>query len=34
MIAGLVGPLYYRRWFAREPIDEGFVDAIVGNVVP
>jgi Tetracyclin repressor-like, C-terminal domain len=33
MISALMGPLYYRRWFSREPIDEQFVKAIVGNVV-
>jgi AcrR family transcriptional regulator len=29
IVAGVFGPLYYRRWFSREPIDETFVDAIV-----
>jgi len=33
MIAGLMGPLFYRRWFSREPIDEGFVKRIVRTVV-
>jgi AcrR family transcriptional regulator len=33
MIAGLMGPLFYRRWFSREPIDEQFVKRIVRNVV-
>lgn len=27
--AALVGPLYYRRWFSREPFDDAFVDLIV-----
>jgi len=27
--AALLGPLFYRRWFSREPIDETFVDTIV-----
>jgi AcrR family transcriptional regulator len=31
--AALLGPLYYRRWFAREPIDEPFVDRIVHSVL-
>jgi len=31
--AALLGPLYYRRWFSREPIDEGFVDQIVRAVL-
>lgn len=29
MIAALVGPLFYRRWFSREPLDEAFVRSIV-----
>jgi AcrR family transcriptional regulator len=33
MIAGLTGPLFYRRWFSREPIDEQFVKSIVSNVI-
>jgi AcrR family transcriptional regulator len=33
MIAGLMGPLFYRRWFSREPIDERFVKRIVRNVI-
>lgn len=34
LIAGLFGPLYYRRWFSREPLDEAFVAAVVRRVVP
>jgi AcrR family transcriptional regulator len=33
MIAGLMGPLFYRRWFSREPIDEQFIKRIVSNVI-
>ena len=33
MISALVGPLYYRRWFSREPIDEAFVASIVARVI-
>jgi hypothetical protein len=33
MIAGLMGPLFYRRWFSREPIDEQFIKTIVRNVI-
>jgi AcrR family transcriptional regulator len=33
MISALIGPLYYRRWFSREPIDDQFVQAIVSNVI-
>lgn len=28
MIAALLGPLFYRRWFSREPIDDQFVQTI------
>jgi hypothetical protein len=28
-----VGPLFYRRWFSRQPLDETFVESIVDNVV-
>jgi hypothetical protein len=34
IVAGVFGPLYYRRWFSREPIDEAFVRAIVAAAVP
>jgi AcrR family transcriptional regulator len=33
MIAELMGPLFYRRWFSREPIDEPFITRIVKNVI-
>jgi AcrR family transcriptional regulator len=33
MVSGLVGPLYYRRWFSREPIDDGFVVRITRGVL-
>ncbi|HEY5190037.1 MAG TPA: hypothetical protein VII87_13445 [Solirubrobacteraceae bacterium] len=33
MIAALLGPLFYRRWFSREPIDEQFVTTIVRTVI-
>ena len=33
MVSALIGPLYYRRWFSREPIDDQFVKTIVGNVI-
>jgi AcrR family transcriptional regulator len=29
IVAGVFGPLYYRRWFSREPIDAAFVETIV-----
>jgi AcrR family transcriptional regulator len=33
MAAALLGPLFYRRWFSREPIDDKFVDLIVRAVL-
>jgi AcrR family transcriptional regulator len=33
MMAALVGPLFYRRWFSREPLDEKFVKYIVENAL-
>lgn len=33
LVAATVGPLFYRRWFSREPIDDRFVNAIVEAAV-
>lgn len=33
MIAVLLGPLFYRRWFSRGPLDDEFVKAVVKNVI-
>ena len=33
MIAALLGPLFYRRWFSREPIDDRFITTIAGSVI-
>lgn len=33
LVAAVVGPLFYRRWFSKEPIDAGFVDAIINAVI-
>jgi AcrR family transcriptional regulator len=33
VVAALLGPLFYRRWFSREPIDDKFVDLIVRAVL-
>jgi hypothetical protein len=33
MVSALIGPLYYRRWFSPEPIDDQFVKTIVRNVI-
>ena len=29
MVAAIVGPLFYRRWFSKEPIDKEFVSEVV-----
>jgi AcrR family transcriptional regulator len=31
--AALLGPLFYRRWFSREPIDAQFLDMIIRTTV-
>jgi AcrR family transcriptional regulator len=33
MIAALLGPLFYRRWFSREPIDDQFIKTIARNAI-
>lgn len=33
VVAALLGPLFYRRWFSREPIDNQFVKAIISRVL-
>lgn len=33
IVAALLGPLFYRRWFSREPIDDQFVKAIIKRVL-
>jgi hypothetical protein len=33
VVSALMGPLYYRRWFAREPIDDRFVADLVRSVL-
>lgn len=33
LVAALLGPLFYRRWFSREAIDAPFVKTIVGRVI-
>jgi AcrR family transcriptional regulator len=32
-IASILGPLFYRRWFSREPLDERFVLRVVARAV-
>ncbi|UUZ87204.1 TetR/AcrR family transcriptional regulator C-terminal ligand-binding domain-containing protein [Paenibacillus sp. P26] len=33
IVAALLGPLFYRRWFSREPIDDPFVKTIIQRVL-
>jgi hypothetical protein len=33
MIAALLGPLFYRRWFSREPLDDKFMKAVAQSVI-
>jgi AcrR family transcriptional regulator len=33
VVAAVVGPLFYRRWFSREPLDDRFVRAVVDRAV-
>ena len=33
VVAMILGPLFYRRWFAREPLDEGFVKRVVESAI-
>ncbi|MED1791437.1 TetR/AcrR family transcriptional regulator [Brevibacillus nitrificans] len=33
IIAALLGPLFYRRWFSRETIDDQFVKEIINRVL-
>lgn len=32
IVASVVGPLYFRRWFSRQPLDEAFVRDVVDRV--
>jgi hypothetical protein len=33
LMAAILGPLFYRRWFSREAIDDRFVKAVVERAV-
>lgn len=33
IIAAILGPIFYRRWFSREPLDKRFVIKIVDSLV-
>jgi AcrR family transcriptional regulator len=32
IVASIVGPLFYRRWFSRQPIDERFVTNLIDRL--
>ena len=34
IIASILGPLFYRRWFSREPLDQKFVKGVVERAMP
>lgn len=33
MAAILLGPLFYRRWFSREPLDDTFIGAVIRHAL-
>jgi len=33
LIAAMVGPLFYRRWFSREPLDDQFIKSVVERAI-
>jgi hypothetical protein len=33
VVATLLGPLYYRRWFSREPITADFVKTVITRAI-
>jgi len=33
VIAAIFGPLFYRRWFSREPLDEAFTKSVVERAI-
>jgi AcrR family transcriptional regulator len=33
IVALILGPLFYRRWFSREALDEGFVKRVIDSAV-
>jgi hypothetical protein len=34
MIAMLVGPLFYRRWFSREVVSDDFAEQVIAQAFP
>lgn len=33
LMSEIVGPLFYRRWFSKEPIDDAFVERVVEDAL-
>ncbi|WP_369944467.1 TetR/AcrR family transcriptional regulator [Xanthomonas medicagonis] len=33
VVAAVIGPLFYRRWFSREPVDDRFIETTIAAVV-
>jgi AcrR family transcriptional regulator len=33
LIAALIGPLFYRRWFSRESLDDAFLKGVIQGVI-
>ena len=33
LIAAIAGPLFYRRWFSKEAIDDRFTDAVIDAAI-
>lgn len=33
IVAAIVGPLVYRRWFSREPLDSSFMSAVIAHTL-
>jgi hypothetical protein len=33
LTAAILGPLFYRRWFSRETIDDRFVKAVIARAI-
>ena len=34
LVATLLGALFYRRWYSREPVDDAFIDRVIGVAIP
>lgn len=34
LVAEVLGPLFYRRWFSREPLDPAFLNTVLDHALP